>query len=247
MGVNTAFIQAALLSRARVHTIVPARMEARIDMIKGNFKLEFLPVKDADKIAVALYVLYLFRKNMHVSPSLSAVLYIILFYPTGLTLLLLHEMLKTLQLQRWPQCFQLLMKYSRPLPRVLGWPPLWLVEWWAGFRDHFFYHKMMSLINVLPLFTVLQSASSEIIPVDLPSKITRHKAIKDFKKKMCAAFESFGIKACTVIESHNAAFIRDSPLYTVIGKHLLMVDVAPGKYYGLHQVTGWSNAYVAEK
>lgn len=58
MGVNTALIQAALLSRARVYTIVPARIEARIDMIKGNFKLELLPVQGVNKIASALYVLF---------------------------------------------------------------------------------------------------------------------------------------------------------------------------------------------
>lgn len=62
MGVNTALIQAALLSRARVHTIVPAKMEARIDMIKGNFKFQFLPVQGIDKIATALYVLILVTK-----------------------------------------------------------------------------------------------------------------------------------------------------------------------------------------
>lgn len=56
MGVNTALIQAALFSRARVHTIVPAKFEAKIDMIKGNFKLELLPVQGVDKIASAVYV-----------------------------------------------------------------------------------------------------------------------------------------------------------------------------------------------
>ena len=62
MGVNTAFIQASLLSRARVHTIVPAKMEARVDMIKGNLKLHFLPVQGIDKIASALYVLFLLTR-----------------------------------------------------------------------------------------------------------------------------------------------------------------------------------------
>lgn len=62
MGVNTAFVQAALMSRARVHTIVPAKMEARIDMIKGNFKLQLLPVQGIDKIATVLYVLFLVTK-----------------------------------------------------------------------------------------------------------------------------------------------------------------------------------------
>lgn len=56
MGVNTALIQAALLSRARIHTILPAKIEARIDMIKGNFKLQLLPVQGVNKIASALCV-----------------------------------------------------------------------------------------------------------------------------------------------------------------------------------------------
>lgn len=66
MGVNTALIQASLLSRARVYTIVPAKMEARIDVNKGNFKFDFLPVQGIDKIASALYVLF-FVIN-HVQP-----------------------------------------------------------------------------------------------------------------------------------------------------------------------------------
>lgn len=65
MGVNTALLQAALLSRARIYTIVPAKMEARIDMIKGNFKLQFLPVQGVNKIASAVYVLFLSPSNMH--------------------------------------------------------------------------------------------------------------------------------------------------------------------------------------
>lgn len=80
---------------------------------------------------------------------------------------------------------------------------------------------------------VLQSASSEIIPIDLPRKIARQLKIpKAFEKKLCAAFETFGIKACTEIESRNAAFIRDCPLYAMIGKHAVLVEVAPGKLNG---------------
>lgn len=76
----------------------------------------------------------------------------------------------------------------------------------------------------------LQSASSEVLPVDVPSKIVKNRKIpRAFEKKMCAAFETFGIKACTEIESRNAAFIRDCPLYAIIGKHAVLVDVAPGK------------------
>lgn len=53
MGVNTALIQAAIMSRAKIHTIVPAKIEARIDFIKGNFKIEALPVLGVNKIATA--------------------------------------------------------------------------------------------------------------------------------------------------------------------------------------------------
>ena len=58
MGVNTALIQAALVSRARVHTIVPAKIEARADMIKGNFKIQVSPVQNVARVASAVYVLY---------------------------------------------------------------------------------------------------------------------------------------------------------------------------------------------
>lgn len=53
MGVNTAFIQASLLSRAKVYTVLPAKIHAKIDMVEGNFKFEFLPDQDIDKIASA--------------------------------------------------------------------------------------------------------------------------------------------------------------------------------------------------
>lgn len=56
MGVNTAFLQAAVVSRARVHTIVPAKIEARIDIAKGNFKFQFFPVQAAERIASLKYV-----------------------------------------------------------------------------------------------------------------------------------------------------------------------------------------------
>ena len=79
-------------------------------------------------------------------------------------------------------------------------------------------------------FYIFQSRSSEIIPVDLPDKIVQKvKTLKAFfEKKMCAAYETFGIKACADIESHNAAFIRDSALYSLIGKHAVNVEVASG-------------------
>lgn len=79
-------------------------------------------------------------------------------------------------------------------------------------------------------FVILQSQSSEIIPADLPRKLAnRLRSSKAFEKKKCAAFETLGIKACADIESHNAAFIRDCPLYAIIGKHVAALEIAPGK------------------
>lgn len=53
MGVNTAFIQAAIMTRAKVRTIVPAKFAAELDIANGNFKFEALPVSPPEHIAVA--------------------------------------------------------------------------------------------------------------------------------------------------------------------------------------------------
>ncbi|CAL8393716.1 unnamed protein product [Boreogadus saida] len=53
MGVNTALIQAAIMSIGKIHTIVPAKIEARVDVIKGNFKIQALPVQDLNRITAA--------------------------------------------------------------------------------------------------------------------------------------------------------------------------------------------------
>nr|ABW96364.1 vitellogenin [Clarias macrocephalus] len=43
MGVNTAFIQAAVMARGKLHTVVPGKLSIRADLQKGNVKLEVLP------------------------------------------------------------------------------------------------------------------------------------------------------------------------------------------------------------
>ena len=65
MGVNTALIQAAIMSIAKIHTIVPAKVEARVDFIKGNFKIQALPVQGLNKITAATYVIFLSADNLH--------------------------------------------------------------------------------------------------------------------------------------------------------------------------------------
>ncbi len=51
MGVNTAIFQAALLSRGKLNTFVPAKITARLDFNEGNFKIEILPVSVPENIA----------------------------------------------------------------------------------------------------------------------------------------------------------------------------------------------------
>nr|AKK31327.1 vitellogenin B [Larimichthys crocea] len=176
MGVNTALIQAALLSRARVHTIVPAKMEARIDMIKGNFKFQFLPVQGIDKIATALVETFAVARNVE---DLAAA------------------------------------KITPVVPAEVA----------SQLSREIFSARISKMSSSLASD---MSASSELIPTDLPKKVARQlKLPRVFEKKMCAQIETFGIKACTEIESRNAAFIKDCPLYAIIGKHAIMVEVVP--------------------
>lgn len=51
MGVNTAILQAALLSRVKLNSIVPAKIAARLDINEGHFKIEALPVSRPEHIA----------------------------------------------------------------------------------------------------------------------------------------------------------------------------------------------------
>jgi len=44
MGVNTAILQAALVSRARLNYTAPAKITARLNIKEGDFKIEVLPV-----------------------------------------------------------------------------------------------------------------------------------------------------------------------------------------------------------
>uniref|UniRef100_A0A8C3AN36 Phosvitin n=1 Tax=Cyclopterus lumpus TaxID=8103 RepID=A0A8C3AN36_CYCLU len=64
MGVNTALIQASLMLRARVHATAPAKLEARIDIMKGNFKLQILPITGVTKIVSALVDTFAVARNV---------------------------------------------------------------------------------------------------------------------------------------------------------------------------------------
>lgn len=76
----------------------------------------------------------------------------------------------------------------------------------------------------------LQSASSEVLPGDLPNNDSSElRRLSDFQKIMCSESKAFGIKSCTELKSSNIAFIRNCTLYTFIGKHSIMTEVSPGK------------------
>lgn len=51
MGINTAILQAALISRAKLNSILPAKIAARLDINEGNFRIEALPVAVPEHIA----------------------------------------------------------------------------------------------------------------------------------------------------------------------------------------------------
>ncbi|KAM7387895.1 hypothetical protein PAMP_024106 [Pampus punctatissimus] len=51
MGVNTDILQAVLLSRAKLNSIVPAKIAASLDINEGHFKIETLPVSIPENIA----------------------------------------------------------------------------------------------------------------------------------------------------------------------------------------------------
>ena len=51
MGVNTAILQAGLQSRAKLNSILPAKIIATLNIKEGHFKLEVLPVSAPENLA----------------------------------------------------------------------------------------------------------------------------------------------------------------------------------------------------
>uniref|UniRef100_A0A671N4Y7 Vitellogenin-like n=1 Tax=Sinocyclocheilus anshuiensis TaxID=1608454 RepID=A0A671N4Y7_9TELE len=54
MGVNTALIQAAVMAKGKIRTIAPGKVAARADILKGNYKVEALPVEVPEHITLAV-------------------------------------------------------------------------------------------------------------------------------------------------------------------------------------------------
>uniref|UniRef100_A0A8C6Q637 Phosvitin n=1 Tax=Nothobranchius furzeri TaxID=105023 RepID=A0A8C6Q637_NOTFU len=171
MGVNTAFLQATVMIRAKVHSVVPKKIEARLDVNKGYFNLKFLPVEDDESVASAHIETVAIARNVEdlaeaqITPILPAV----------------------------------------PLIR-----------------------KNSTSINSVMSLPENSSASSEILSVNMRNPIINNfKLPRAFAKKFCIAAQTFGIKACTEIESRTATFIRNSPIYAIVGNHTVHAKMYP--------------------
>ncbi|XP_035508778.1 vitellogenin-like [Morone saxatilis] len=64
MGVNTAILQAALLSRAKINSIMPAKITARLNINEGHFKIEALPVSVPEHVAAVHLETFAVARNI---------------------------------------------------------------------------------------------------------------------------------------------------------------------------------------
>ncbi|CAJ1060689.1 vitellogenin-1-like [Xyrichtys novacula] len=69
MGVNTPLIQAALLTRAKLNSIVPAKIAARLDINEGHFKIEALPVSVPENVAAVHVETLAMARNIEDLPA----------------------------------------------------------------------------------------------------------------------------------------------------------------------------------
>uniref|UniRef100_A0A8C1YY76 Vitellogenin 2 n=1 Tax=Cyprinus carpio TaxID=7962 RepID=A0A8C1YY76_CYPCA len=158
MGVNTALIQAAVMARGKIRTIAPGKVAARADILKGNYKVEALPVEVPEHIAAVSFETLAVARNIE--------------DPTA----------------------------ERIVPLV----------------------PELSLQNRQ---THLAGSSSEILDPEMPHDAPL-RAPAPFDKTLCLAVPYIGIKGCVEVHSHNAAFIRNDPLFCIIGQHSARASVA---------------------
>ncbi|KAK2907072.1 hypothetical protein Q8A67_006057 [Cirrhinus molitorella] len=147
MGVNTALIQAAVMARGKIRTIAPGKVAARADILKGNYKVEALPVELPEHIAAVSFETLAVVRNIE-DPAAEKIV----------------PLVPALALQN-PQT-----SYAGDL-------------------------------------------SSEMIP-EAPLRVPA-----PFHTTLCLAVPYIEIKGCIEVNSHNAAFIRNAPLFYIIGQH----------------------------
>ncbi|KAK9967421.1 hypothetical protein ABG768_001823 [Culter alburnus] len=146
MGVNTALIQAAVMARGKIRTIAPGKVAARADILKGNYKVEALPVELPEHIAAVSFETLAVVRNIE-DPTAERIV---------------------------PLVPELAMQNAQ---------------------------------------TPADYLSSEI-PDETPVRATA-----PFHKTLCLAVPYIEIKGCIEVHSHNAAFIKNAPLFYIIGQH----------------------------
>uniref|UniRef100_A0A671N7R2 Vitellogenin-like n=1 Tax=Sinocyclocheilus anshuiensis TaxID=1608454 RepID=A0A671N7R2_9TELE len=150
MGVNTALIQAAVMAKGKIRTIAPGKVAARADILKGNYKVEALPVEVPEHIVISSFETLAVVRNIE--------------DPTA--------------------------------------------------------ERIVPLVPELSLQNSQTSYSSEM-PPEAPVR-----AAAPFHKTLCLAVPYIEIKGCIEVHSHNAAFIRNDPLFYIIGQHSARASVA---------------------
>ncbi|KAJ8376408.1 hypothetical protein SKAU_G00069880 [Synaphobranchus kaupii] len=180
MGVNTAFIQAAVMAKAKVHAIIPLKFAARIDIAQGTYKIEALPVQAPDHIAAVRFETVAVARNVEDAAA------------------------------------------ARCTPLV----PAALAAQLS--KEKFTSKAAVSAAGGL-------SKSSEIIYNASPEP--KLKAISArVQETFCAMFTTFGLKACLELTSQNAAFLKNCPLYKLVGDHAIMICVKPDAEAAIEKV-----------
>ncbi|KAL3047366.1 hypothetical protein OYC64_021559 [Pagothenia borchgrevinki] len=64
MGINALLLQANVMSRAKLNSILPAKITARLDLNEGHFKIEALPVSAPENIATVQVEALAVSRNM---------------------------------------------------------------------------------------------------------------------------------------------------------------------------------------
>ncbi|XP_073718319.1 vitellogenin [Misgurnus anguillicaudatus] len=161
MGVNTALIQAAVMAKGKLRTIVPGKVVARADLLKGNYKVEALPVEVPEHIATMSFETFAVVRNIE--------------DPTA----------------------------ERIVPLV-------------------------SELSVQNSQTNSGEQSSERHYNSASAEVRSVRTSAPLHKTMCHVVPYIEIKGCVEVNSRNAAFIRNAPLYYIIGQHSARVAIARG-------------------
>nr|AIE43955.1 vitellogenin 1 [Misgurnus anguillicaudatus] len=162
MGVNTALIQAAVMAKGKIRTIVPGKVAARADLLKGNYKVELLPVEVPEHIATMSFETLAVVRNIEDHTS------------------------------------------ERTVPLV----------------------PEMSVRNSQT--NSGEKSSERTSYYGVSSEVRSVRSAAPLHKTMCLVCPYIELKVCVEVNSHNAAFIKDAPLFYILGQHSARVAIARG-------------------